>query len=127
MSQTPDEEVEAALKRVLRAQRRVHSLCLLHRLVKGELQAADASYTVSRDRLRRLALSRKLCKVEIEARDDTDDDFPGDCPACGSSMKNVKNETLYGWEVTLQRKCTVCPYYSGTHRRVPTLYVFTRD
>ena len=48
------------------------------------------------------------------------------CPVCGSQMVNVKNETLYGWEVTLQRKCTVCPYSSGKHRKVPTLYIFNR-
>ena len=127
MIRTPDDIVEEAVTSVLRRARRVHSLGRLHGLVKDELRNMDDEYTVSRERLRRLVLSSNLAKVEIEARDDEEDeDFPGECPVCSSPMKNVKNETLYGWEVTLQRKCTVCPYWSGKSRRVPTLYVFSR-
>ena len=125
MPRTPDEEVEDAVSKVLARHRKVHTLQRLHELVRDELQGADRSFTVSRGRLRRLVLSRELCKVEMQTRDDPEEEFPGDCPVCGSPMKNVKNETLYGWEVTLQRKCSVCPYWSGQHRRVPTLYVFS--
>ena len=124
MAHTPDEAVEEAARAVLKEHRKVHSLEKFHSLVRERLRGMDEDYTVSRARLRRLVLSRKVGRVDINSSDRDQEDFPGDCPVCGSPMKNVKNETLYGWEVTLQRKCTVCPFWSGKQRRVPALYVF---
>jgi transposase-like protein len=63
-------------------------------------------------------------KVEVESRDSGVKTKMGRCPVCGSRMRKVRNETIYGGSVILGYRCTSCPYSMGTTKKVPTKYIF---
>lgn len=120
----PEDLVEEALRRVLAERGTVHSQGTLRGLVVKELARKDAAYTVSLERLRRVASKARFATMEIHARRGDRPRPRTQCPVCGAPMERVKNRTLFGGEVTLQFSCTRCSYWTGRERRVPTRYVF---
>lgn len=118
-----DEEVLGALTRVLSRERTVETQHRLRDAVLAELHLLDASYRVSGERVRQLAVRSRYVELEIETGV-TDEDPPGACPVCGGEFQSVRNRTLDGKTVTIQWRCTRCPYRTGEDRRVPLRYVF---
>lgn len=120
-----DEEVVEALKKVLSAHLTVNSQYRLKKLVEKELANIEPHYKVSGPRLRLLALNNNFVSIEIHARE-TDIKKPiSKCPVCGSKLKRVKNQTIFGGTVTLGFVCWHCSYWTSIKRRVPIRYVFS--
>jgi hypothetical protein len=119
-----DEQVELALEKVLGSFRIVSSQHKLHSLVVKELQTGKTSYGVSSKRLRDIALRSANVKLEIHSREGDPDKILTKCPVCGSTLQRVKNQTIWGGEVTLEFRCTYCSYWTGKKKRIPTRYVF---
>ncbi|MBS3817749.1 MAG: hypothetical protein KGY76_09335 [Candidatus Thermoplasmatota archaeon] len=120
-----EEEIEKALRYVMRRTRGVGSLQKLRDLVIGELQNNDPEYTVSSERLRKIAVTAPFINTEIDARKgEKKKDLKGRCPVCGSDLEKTKNETIFGGSVTLGYKCEECPYWTTLKRRIPTQYNF---
>ncbi|MEF8873639.1 MAG: hypothetical protein V5A88_03085 [Candidatus Thermoplasmatota archaeon] len=120
-----DEEVEKALRYVMRRVKGVDSLRKLRKLVIRELQNTDPDYTVGIDRLRKLAVTAPFIKAEIYARrGKKKKSLKGKCPVCGNKLEKTRNETIFGGSVTLGYKCTECPYWTTLKRRVPVRYHF---
>jgi transposase-like protein len=84
----------------------------------------DKDYTVTEERVRRLAIQSGLVTVDVESRDTGIKIKLGRCPVCSSRMRKVRNETIYGGSVILGYRCTSCPYKMGTTRRIPIKYTF---
>jgi len=122
----PTAEVLAvAISAALRDNNTVGSQRRLAELVREELHRLDPEYGVTKERVRRIAITSGLVKVNVETRDTGKRKRTTICPVCGSKMGRVRNRTITGGTVTLGRKCTVCPFRMGTTRRVPTRYIFT--
>jgi len=117
------EAIQAALKE----QSTVVSQNRFAKLVNDKLKLVDAEYTASEERIRRVALYRKLAKVEIQTREAEEKSRNVRCPVCGSKTRRIQNETVYGGKVTLGYKCRACGYWTGMKRRVPTRYIFYGD
>jgi hypothetical protein len=122
-----DEILVEAIKAALTDQAMVISQNKLTRLVKAKLRDVDPEYTASERRIRRLAMIKRLAKVDIECRDTTEKSRATRCPVCGSKMSRIQNETIFGGKVTLGYKCRSCAYWTGIKRRVPVRYVFYGD
>ncbi|MFO8109147.1 MAG: hypothetical protein R6U17_01295 [Thermoplasmata archaeon] len=123
-----DEEVLDALRSVMRRMKGINSLTKLRTLILKELKNRDPSYTISRERLRKMAARAPFLKVSIDARQkDKVKSLRGKCPVCGGKLKTTKNETIFGGTVTLGYRCTQCPYWTSLKRRVPTRYHFEFD
>lgn len=118
-----DEEVLGALTRVLAREGTVETQRRLRDAVLAELHLLDADYSVTGERVRTLAVRSRYVDLEIEAGT-TDRDPPKACPVCGGAFRTVKNRTLEGKVVTIQWRCTRCPYRTGEDRRVPLRYTF---
>jgi formate dehydrogenase maturation protein FdhE len=124
----PKEEVLVdAIRAALTDQAMVISQAKLTRIVKAKLKDVDPDFTASEKRIRHLAMTRRLAKVDIECRDTVEKSRATRCPVCGSKMSRIQNETIFGGRVTLGYKCRSCTYWTGIKRRVPVRYIFYGD
>ena len=119
-----DEEIRDALKNLLRRRKGINSLRKLREQEIKELKVKDPGYTVSPDRLRKIAANAPFVKLSIKARQGEKKNLKGKCPVCGERLKMTKNETIFGGTVTLGYKCVNCPYWTTLKRRIPTRYRF---
>ncbi len=120
----PGEVLAVAINDVLRENGTISSQRLFADLVREKLRCLDKDYTVTEDRVRRVALLAKLVDVEISTRDTGVKVKGGRCPVCASRLRKVKNGTIYGGSVTLGFKCVACPFTMGATRCIPTRYSF---
>ena len=120
-----DEEIEDSLRYVMRRNRGINSLQKLRKLVLKELRNQDPEYTVSSERLRKIAVTASFIKTEIAARKgEKKKQLKGKCPVCGNKLEKTRNETIFGGSVTLGYKCEECPYWTTLKRRIPIRYDF---
>ena len=119
-----DEKVRKAVTKVLKKYRTVSSQYRLKELVEQELKTGKNEFHVSGSRLRNLVLKSGLVRIEIHSREGSPDKVLNRCPVCNSSLKRVKNQTIFGGEVTIELRCSNCGYWTGKKKRIPTLYVF---
>ncbi|MFH1100552.1 MAG: hypothetical protein V1726_00750 [Methanobacteriota archaeon] len=121
-----DEDVIDAVRKVFEKYSTVTSQRKLKMLVEKELQVKNNFLQVGEPRLRTLVLTEKLAQVEIHTREGDPDKILHRCPVCSGSLQRVKNQTIYGGEVTLEFRCSCCGYWTGKKKKIPTLYVFHR-
>lgn len=121
-----DESVIDAVRIVMLKRPRVESQAELSTLVLTQLREEDPDIHVGAARIRRLAVSSGIVKLEIGYRESDRSDLPDICPVCGNGMSPVINSTLDGDLTEIKRKCTVCPYSVGKKVLVPGKYVFIR-
>ena len=119
-----DEQVQKALKKILTKYRTVSSQIKLKKLLLKELNTKKIKYGISEARLRNIAIKSDFVKLEIHSREGDPKKTMNKCPVCSSSLKRVKNLTIWGGEVTIEFKCKNCGYWTGKKKRIPTRYVF---
>ncbi|MFW6176215.1 MAG: hypothetical protein ACOCZJ_00900 [Thermoplasmatota archaeon] len=120
-----DDEIEDALRYVMRRMKGINSLNKLRKLVIKQLKNIDGDYTVSSERLRKIAVTSSFINTTIYTREGKKKKkFSGKCPVCGGKLNLTKNETIFGGSVTLGYKCTECPYWTTIRRRIPIRYSF---
>ena len=119
-----DKEIITSLEKVLKKFRTVHSQNRLRNLVTKDLNTKKKNFGVSGSRLRNLAINSDFVKLEIHSREGDPKKLMTKCPVCMSSLKRVKNLTIWGGEVTIEFRCLNCGYWTGKKKRIPTLYVF---
>jgi hypothetical protein len=93
-------------------------------LVAAELQRETPPATVTPERVRRLCAAASWCRLEYRTREGSGHKVLHHCPVCGGRLERVKNQTLFGGEVTLVLRCERCHYRTGKRKRVPTFYSF---
>jgi len=118
------EEVEGAIAAVLRREHKLPSEQRFLSLVRRELKRRERDYTISHERLRRIAIKSGQVKVTIHTRRSEERKPMARCPVCGSRLRAVKNETVFGGTVTLGFECPGCGYFTGMDRRIPQRYIF---
>ena len=119
-----DDKIKAALENVLKKFRTVQSQHKLTKLVKKELNTKKENFGVSGSRLRNIAINSDFVKLEIHSREGDPKKLMTKCPVCRSTLKRVKNLTIWGGEVTIEFSCPNCGYWTGKKKRIPTRYVF---
>ncbi len=115
-----DDEVLDAARRILETRRFVQTQRQLGRLVVEQLGGRG----VTPGRARRLVAAAPFCRVEYHSREGPAEKVLHSCPICRGRLDRVKNQTLFGGEVTLTLRCPSCGYRTGKRKRVPTLYIF---
>ncbi len=118
------EVLAVAISDVLREHGAISSQRLFAEFVREKLKHLDNEYAVTEERVRKVAIQSGLVKVDVESRDSGVKTKMGRCPVCGSRMRKVRNETIYGGSVILGYRCTSCPYSRGTTKKIPTKYTF---
>lgn len=121
-----DEEVADAVRMALSRRGVVNSQRRLTQLVLKELKAMDPDFSVTEERVRRIAIDRGIAKVNIIARDSEKRTASNECPVCGEKMKRIRNLTVYGGSVNLGYRCSRCGYWTGLTNRRPTRYIFSQ-
>jgi uncharacterized protein with PIN domain len=119
-----DEDILSAVEKVFQKSHTVTSQHTLKILVEKELQLKKKQFHVSEHRLRTLVLNTRLVQVEIRTREGDPDKILHKCPVCAGPLQRVKNQTIYGGEVTIEFRCDMCGYWTGKKKKIPTLYVF---
>ncbi len=116
--------VLAAAHAVLADAGTVVSLTRFLELVRQRLHRDVPDAPLGTQRLRRMMAEASFCRIELRTRPAEGEDPPDRCPVCGRGLETVRNQTLFGEEVAVARRCPRCPYRAGRQRRVPTLYIF---
>jgi len=119
-----DEQVLNSLEKVLKEFRIVNSQNKLKKIVTKELTSKKKKFYVSANRLRNIAINSDFVKLEIHSREGDPKKLMIKCPVCSSTLKRVKNLTIWGGEVTIEFRCKNCGYWTGKKKRIPTRYVF---
>jgi transposase-like protein len=119
-----DDQVKSAIEKILKKFRTINSQYKLKELVTKELDTKKEKFGVSNSRLRFIAINSDFVKLEIHSREGDPKKLMIKCPVCGSSLKRVKNLTIWGGEVTIEFRCNKCGYWTGKKKRIPTRYVF---
>jgi len=119
-----DEDILDAAEKVFQKYHTVNSQHAQKKFVEKELQSKKKHFHVSGPRLRTLVLNSGLVQVEIRSREGDPDKILHKCPVCAGSLQRVKNQTIYGGEVTIEFRCDACGYWTGKKKKIPTLYVF---
>jgi hypothetical protein len=119
-----DDDILGAVEKVFQQYHTVTSQHTLKKFVEKELQTKKKQLHVSEHRLRMLVLNSGLVQVEIHTREGDPDKILHKCPVCGGALQRVKNQTIYGGEVTIEFRCDLCGYWTGKKKKIPTLYVF---
>jgi len=120
-----DDEIESAVREVIRLRRRVESQNELRQLVVEKLSADGSVPKVTAVRIRRVALNRGAAAVEIDYRNSFDA-LPEICPVCKGGMTPVRTINLDGESVELKRDCSVCSFTASGRMRRPARYAFVK-
>lgn len=121
-----DEDVLAAIQRVILRMGTVNSQILLKALVQVELQKIEPEYNLGSVRVRTLAIKSKFIRVEIKYRTWPDHKSKlRSCPVCNEPVHKVKNKTLSGETITIGFKCKNCPYHTDIPIKIPARYIFS--
>lgn len=123
----PKEVLAGVITAVMERHQMITSQRKLADLVLKELKKIDPEFTATESRIRKVAVESGAAKLEIHAKESEEKTRYTPCPVCGSKMKRIRNETIFGGTVTLGYRCTRCPYWTGMKRRVPVRYVFYSD
>ena len=119
-----DEQIQSALNKIFKEHHLIQTQKKLKKLVLKNINTKKEKFGVTEARIRKLALKNKLVKIEIHSREGSPKKSMNKCPVCGSSLKKVKNKTIWGGEVTIEFSCPFCKYWTGKKKRIPTRYVF---
>ncbi|RLF39600.1 MAG: hypothetical protein DRN12_06750 [Thermoplasmata archaeon] len=119
-----DRQVKQILKRVLNKNKVISSQKLLRDLVLRELERIKPNAGLSKERLRRIAANSVFISLEIHAREGKTRKFQTNCPVCNTTLKRIRNQTIWGGVVTLEFRCPLCGYWTGKKRRIPSRYIF---
>ncbi len=120
-----DEQVLEALRRAFASRKTMCSQRELRDKALKELGKMAPGLTASGVRLRRLAITSGLARVDIMWRETDKKTARFRCPVCGSQLRPTKNETVFGGTVTLGFSCPACPFRTTVKRKEPTRYTFT--
>ena len=127
MYRRPDDaRLEKAVTAVMKKEGHIRSQAEMTELVLAELRKEDPEYRVSGERIRKIAIERNILRVDIDYNMQDDRSLPDVCPVCGYPMVAVSNSTLDGRESKVGKQCTKCPYQTGSKRRTPGRYTFSK-
>jgi hypothetical protein len=119
-----DDEILVAVRKVFQKYHTVTSQHKLKKFVEKELHTKKKKFHVSERRLRMLVLNSGFVQAEIRTREGDPDKILHKCPVCDGPLQRVKNQTIYGGQVTLEFRCDMCGYWTGKKKKIPTLYIF---
>lgn len=119
-----DEDIEKALNIIFKKTHTVNSQKDLKKLVEKELKTKNKKYGVSGKRLRHIAINSDFINLDIHSREGDPKKILTKCPVCESTLKRVKNLTIWGGEVTIEFRCLKCGYWTGKKKRIPKRYTF---
>lgn len=123
--QIPSEGIlSVAIADVLRQHDVISSQSKLADLTRKKLREINPAYSVTDERVRKVAIQTGVASVEIKSREIPSQKPTTECPACGSKMRKIKNKTLYGKAITLRYKCPRCKFSTGISRSIPVRYIF---
>ncbi|MBN1540167.1 MAG: hypothetical protein JW939_08495 [Candidatus Thermoplasmatota archaeon] len=123
-----EEVVIEAVMDILNEAMTIRSQTLFHRLVKAKMREMGLRrFRLSPRRLRMITAKLDNVDLLIYCREGERRSRRSMCPVCGASMIDIRNSTLYGWEVSTGKACKTCSYWTGARERIPTRYVFTLE
>jgi len=120
--------VVAVVMDILNEAMTIRSQTLFHRLVTAKLREMGMKrFRLSPRRLRMITAKLDSVDLLIYCREGDRRSRRSLCPVCGDNMIDIRNSTLYGWEVSTGKACRTCSYWTGSRERIPTRYVFTLE
>lgn len=119
-----DGELEGVILGVLREKGEVSSLNEMTSLVNARLASCGFQNGTTNSRVRRMIIDRKLASVKVKVRRWDGQGLGTRCPVCGHGLRSEKNDTIYGWKITLKQICPECGYWTDRGKTSVARYTF---
>ncbi len=119
-----DRELQDAILRVLDEEGEVSSLNKMVSLVNQHLHSCGFSSGTTKARVKRMILEKRLAGIKVKVRRWDGQGLVGQCPVCGNVLHNEKNDTIYGWKITLKQICPECGYWTDRGKTSVARYMF---
>ena len=91
-------------------------------LVAGKLKEVDSEYSISGERLRRIAVSMPGVEVRMWVKRGR---APKRCPCCGSGLRRTWTRNLKGRKILERLGCSRCGYRGHDGKWLPCRYRFS--
>lgn len=114
------EEIKQAVRRRLK----VESQEELSKLVLRKLKKEDKNFTLSPQRVKRLALAIPGIEVKAKTKKMPKIKKIEECPICGSKIVPLKGRNLLNQIITIGYKCVNCAYQCDLESFMPMKYAF---
>jgi|TARA_B100000959_G_C14441451_1_gene402857 transcription initiation factor IIE alpha subunit len=123
MHQIPKaDEVRSSILSTLNKYREIRSKQLLHAHVLKMLKINNQFYTISQDRVKRIAANMPEVLVSIENRKSHKE--PKKCYICSNLLDDIKAKDLFGKPTKFGKKCPKCGFKIDKKMLVPKRYIF---
>lgn len=119
----PEDFVKVIIFQVLIKKGIIHTQEELADVVEKELKKLNSEYSISPERVRRIALDMKELDVTVKTKKGGVNK-PKKCPACGSGLKFLYARNLLGKNVIVGFKCKKCKYQGDVDVFAPMKYEF---
>ncbi|MCD6367851.1 MAG: hypothetical protein J7L45_02070 [Candidatus Aenigmarchaeota archaeon] len=101
----------------------VHTQEELANLVKDELKKINKNFTITPNRVRRIAIHVDGVEITVKTKKSNLGE-PKRCPVCGNKLTPVYGKNLLGEKIVLGFKCNVCNYRGDEKFFAPMKYEF---
>jgi len=112
------------IKQVVSRRLKVESQEELSKLVLRKLKKENKSFTLSPQRVKRLALSIPGIEVKAKTKKMPKIKKIEECPICGSKIVPLKGRNLLNQKITIGYKCVNCAYQCDLEAFMPMKYIF---
>jgi len=117
----PKKDIVKFIIREALQNKKVRSQTELVNLMKEKLRKGDRNYTISGERLRKIASDTPEIRIRIHTKHGS---IPKRCPSCSKGLKKLYSKNLSGKNILVGLKCSRCAYRGHENKWVPMRYEF---
>ena len=112
------------IKNVVKSRVAVESQEVLNQLVMKRLKKNNKSYSISPQRVKKLAMTIPSVHVKVKTKKMPKIDKIDKCPVCDSKILPLEGTNLTNRKILIGYKCVNCSYSSDLEHFMPMKYVF---
>ncbi len=101
----------------------VHTQDELAEIVKKELKKLNKKFTITPQRVRKIALQVENMEVTVETKK-SKKSKPKKCPVCENKLSPIFAKNLLGEKIAVGFRCKVCHYHADEKFFAPMKYEF---
>ena len=120
----PKEElVKRIIYQILRKYGIIHTQEELANLVKDELKKINKSFTITPNRVRRIAIQIEGIDITVKTKKSKKNKHKF-CPVCGNKLTPIYGKNLLNEKIVVGFRCGICNYHGDEKFFAPMKYEF---
>ncbi|MBS3055781.1 MAG: hypothetical protein J4452_04830 [Candidatus Aenigmarchaeota archaeon] len=119
-----NEKIIEQIKNIVKSRFGIESQEVLSQLVMKRLKREDKLFSVSPNRVKKLALTIPSVHVKVKTKKMPKIDKIDKCPVCESKILPLEGTNLSNKKILIGYKCVNCSYSSDLEHFMPMKYLF---